>query len=55
MTVFLALFCPIAAAAQTPNQPMSEKVCERQGKLYVTERTRTNLYQTLAGVFIGTS
>jgi hypothetical protein len=23
--VFLALFCPIAAAAQTPNQPMSEK------------------------------
>jgi hypothetical protein len=38
---FLALLLPIAAIAQAPSQPMTDKVCEQQGKLYVTESNKS--------------
>jgi hypothetical protein len=38
--LFLALLSPIIARAQTPSQPVTDKVCDQQGKTYVTEKNK---------------
>jgi hypothetical protein len=38
--LFLALLSATIARAQTPTQPMTDKVCDRQGKSYVTEKNK---------------
>jgi hypothetical protein len=38
--LLLALLSPIMARAQTAQQPMTEKLCDQQGKIYVTEKNK---------------
>jgi hypothetical protein len=38
--LLLALLSPTMARAQNPSQPMTEKLCDQQGKLYVTEKNK---------------
>jgi hypothetical protein len=38
--LLLALLFPIIARPQTPTQPMTDKVCDQQGKIYVTKKDK---------------
>jgi hypothetical protein len=38
--LFLVLLSPIAASAQTPAQSMTDKVCDRRGQIYVTDKNK---------------
>lgn len=38
--LLLALLSPMTATAHTPSQPMTEKLCDRQGTIYVTEKNK---------------
>jgi hypothetical protein len=38
--LLLALLSPIIARAQTPTQPMTDKLCDQQGEIYVTEKNK---------------
>jgi hypothetical protein len=38
--LLLALLSPFIGMAQNPAEPMSDKVCEQKGKIYVTEKNK---------------
>ena len=49
--LLLVLLSPIMARAQTPSQPMTEKLCDQQGKSYVTEQNKEESAPESGGSF----